>query len=103
MLKFTEAVNRHDLDAITAAFAVNCVVAAFNGGAEIVGAPAIRAEYEMLFEERPKARMAISGRMAQGDIVVQNETISRGMQVLARRIALYTIVHEKIVRVDLIR
>lgn len=103
MLRFTEAVNRHDIDALTGLLAANCVVAAFGGGTEIVGAPALRAQYQTLFDERPKARLSVSGRMTQGDVVVQHETIGRGLAVLERRIALYTIVHEKIVRVDLIR
>ncbi|MDX2234941.1 MAG: nuclear transport factor 2 family protein [Hyphomonadaceae bacterium] len=101
--KFAEAVNRHDLDALTVLVAANCVVAAFNGGTETVGAPAMQAQFAALFEERPKARLGVSGRMSQGDVVAQHETISRGLSVIERRIALYTVLHEKIVRVDVIR
>jgi hypothetical protein len=101
--KFAEAVNRQDLDALTALVAANCVVASFKGGTELVGAPALRAQFELLFAEKPRARLAVAGRLVQGDIVAQQETLSRSLQVLEKRIALYTVAHEKILRVDLVR
>lgn len=101
--RLTEALNKQDLDTITEILAANCVVAAFNGGTELVGAPALRAQYEALFEERPKARMSVMGRMALGDTVVQHEAISRGLGAAEKRIAIYTVQHEKVTRLDLIR
>ena len=101
--RLTEAINKQDLEAISALLAVNCVVAGFGGGTESVGAPALRGQYEALFEARPKARVSVMGRMALRDIVVQHETLSRGLSVAERRIAIYTVVHEKVTRLDLIR
>ena len=101
--RLSDAFNKQDLEAIAGMIAPNCVVAALKGGTETVGAPALRAAYEQMFEDRPKARLAVMGRMALGETVVQHETISRGLAVLEKRIAIYTVLHEKIARLDLIR
>jgi hypothetical protein len=101
--RLTDAINKQDLETISGILAANCVVAAQHGGTESVGAPALRAQFEALFEARPKARVSVMGRMALGDTVVQHETISRGLAVAEKRIAIYTVVHEKVTRLDLIR
>jgi hypothetical protein len=101
--RFVDAFNKHDGEGVHAVLAANCVVAVFNGGTQSVGAPALRAACERLFEERPLPRMAITGRLAHGDCVVQQETVTRGLQVIEKRIAIYTVLHEQVTRVDLIR
>lgn len=101
--KLAEAFNRQDLEALGALYAANCVVAGFNGPTELVGFPALRAQHEILLEERPRPRLSVTGRMAQGDVVAQHETISRGLTVIDRRIAIYTMAHGKVARVDLVR
>ena len=101
--RLTDAINKQDIDAIGGILAANCVVAALHGGTESVGAPALRAQYEALFEARPKARVSVMGRMALGDTVVQHETIVRGLAVTEKRIVIYTVAHEKVTRLDLIR
>lgn len=101
--KLNEAFNRQDLEAMGALVAANVVVVGFNGATESVGLPALRAAYESMFEDRPKPRLSVTGRLQQGDVVAQQETIGRGLTVLERRIALYTVIHEKVVRIDLIR
>lgn len=101
--RLTDAVNKQDLDTILGLLAANVVVAAFNGGTETVGAPALKAIYENLFGEQPKARLSVTGRLTQGDQVAQQEVLSRGLAVVERRIAIYTVLHEKVTRVDLIR
>jgi hypothetical protein len=101
--RLTEAFNKQDLETIFGLLAVNVVVAAFNGGTESVGAPALRNVYEALFEGQPKPRLSVTGRLAQGDIVAQQEVLSRGLTTLERRVALYTVQHEKVTRVDLVR
>lgn len=101
--RLTDAFNKQDLDAVSALIAANCVVAAFGGGTEQVGAPAICAQYADAFEERPKIRINLMGRMVQGDIVVQHEALSRGLAQSDRRIAVYTVAGEKVTRVEFIR
>ena len=101
--RLSEAFNKQDMETIASLIAPNCVVAALKGGTETVGAPSLAAEYAAMFEDRPKARLAVMGRMALGETVVQHETISRGLAVLEKRIAIYTVLHEKVARLDLIR
>lgn len=101
--RLNEAFNKQDIEAVGAVLAVNCVIAAFNGGTEMVGAPAIRSRYLEMFEASPRPRLSVTGRLAQGDIVAQQETIAAGLTVLERRIAIYTVLHERVTRVDLIR
>jgi hypothetical protein len=101
--RFVDAFNKHDGEGLHATLAANVVVAAFNGGTESVGAPALRAACERLFEEKPLPRLAVTGRVAHGDCVVQHETVTRGLAVLEKRIAIYTVLHEQVTRVDLIR
>jgi hypothetical protein len=101
--RLTDAINKQDLEGVTALLAANCVVAVQNGGTESVGAPALRSQYEALFEERPKARVSVLGRMALGETVIQHESIGRGLGAAEKRIVIYTVVHEKVTRLDLIR
>lgn len=101
--KLTDAFNKQDLDAVSLLIAANCVVAAHGGETEQVGAPAICAQYHDAFEERPKVRIGVMGRMVQGNIVVQHESVSRGLGVGDRRIAVYTVNGEKVTRVEFIR
>ncbi len=101
--RLTDAVNKQDLETVTSILAANCVVATLHGGTESVGAPALRAQYEALFEERPKARVSVMGRMALGETVIQHEAISRGLGAAEKRIVIYTVLHEKVTRLDLIR
>jgi hypothetical protein len=101
--RLTEAFNKQDLDTILGVLAVNVVVAVFNGGTETVGAPTLKAIYEEMFAEQPKPRLSVTGRLSQGDQVAQQEVLTRGLTVVERRIAIYTVLHEKVTRVDLIR
>lgn len=101
--KLTDAFNKQDLDAVSLLIAANCVVASHGGETEQVGAPAICAQYHDAFVERPKVRIGVLGRMVQGNIVVQHESVSRGLGVGGRRIAVYTVNGEKVTRVEFIR
>jgi len=101
--RFVEAFNKHDGEGLHAVLAANVIVAVFNGGTESVGAPALRAACESLFAEKPLPRLAVTGRLAHGDAVIQHETITRGLQMIEKRIAIYTVLHEQVSRVDLIR
>ncbi len=101
--RLTDAINKQDMETIGGLLAANCVVAMLHGGTESVGAPALRARYEALFGERPKPRVSVMGRMALGETVVQHEAISRGLGAAEKRIVIYTVVHEKVTRLDLIR
>lgn len=101
--KLTDAFNKQDLDLVSECLAANCVVAEHEGGTVQVGAPAIAAQYAAAFEERPKIRISVLGRMYQGDKVVQHESVGRGMAAEDRRLALYTVVNQKVTRVEFIR
>lgn len=100
--RLTDALNRQNIDAVTDLLAGNCVIAAYGGTTETVGAPAIRNIVLDLFEARPKARVNVLGRMALGPQVVQHETISRGVES-ERRIAIYTVQGDRVARIELIR
>ena len=101
--RLTDAFNKQDLDTVSDCLAANCVVAEHAGETVQVGAPAICAQYAAAFEERPKIRISVMGRMSQGDKVVQHEAVSRGMTSEDRRIALYTVAGDKVTRVEFIR
>lgn len=101
--RLTDAFNKQDIDAVSDCLAANCVVANHGGETVQVGAPAIAAAYVEAFEERPKVRLSVTGRMSQGDKVVQHEAVSRGLTAEDRRIALYTVVGDKVTRVEFIR
>lgn len=101
--RLTDAFNKQDLDAVSLCLAANCVVANHGGETMQVGAPAICADYAAAFEERPKVRIGVMGRMVQGDKVVQHEALNRGLTGGDRRIAIYTVAGEKVTRVELMR
>ena len=97
-----EALNRQDIDAVMRALAGNCVIAAYGGATETVGAPAVRNIVLDLFEERPKARVNVMGRMALGAFVIQHESVARALET-ERRIAIYTVHNDKVSRIEFIR
>lgn len=101
--KLTDAFNKQDLETVGACLAANCVVANHGGETVQVGAPAVAAKYAEAFEERPKVRLSVLGRMSQGDKVVQHESVNRGMTTEDRRIAVYTVANQKVTRVEFIR
>lgn len=101
--RLTDAFNKQDLETVSQCLAANCVVANHGGETEQVGAPAICAQYAAAFEERPKIRIGLLGRMVQGDKVVQHESITRGLTSADRRIAIYTVAGDKVTRVELLR
>ena len=61
--RLTDAFNKQDLDAVSLCVAANCVVANHGGETVQVGAPAICAQYAAAFDERPKVRISVMGRM----------------------------------------
>jgi len=101
--RLTDAFNKQDLDAVSLCLAANCVVGNHGGETVQVGAPAICAQYAAAFEERPKARISLMGRMVQGHKVVQHEAVNRGLTSADRRIAIYTVAGEKVTRVEFLR
>lgn len=99
-----DAYNKQDLDAYMAFFAPNCVIASFNGGADQVGAAAIRARYEALFAEHPKNQAKLIKRIAFGDHVIDHEEVRRtpgGPKFEV--VAIYSIKDGLIVRVDFLK
>jgi hypothetical protein len=101
--RWADAFNRQDAEALLDNTAPNCIFAAYGGGVEKVGATAVLAWAEELFSERPKVRVNTIGRMSQGDVVVQQEKVFRGLSEAERRIAVYRVVNERVARVEFIR
>lgn len=104
VMRFVEAINRQDEEAVAACLAFNCVVARYQGVSEHVGARAVVQAMAQHFGMRPKAQLAVSNRMVIGDTVAQLEVLSAGMQTLDRRMAIYTLTAVGLIaRIDWVR
>lgn len=78
--RFAEAWNRHDLDALMACMAPECVFEASAGtevaGARHVGPAAVRAAYAAVFEAYPDARWNRPRHFVAGDRAVSEWTFT---------------------------
>jgi uncharacterized protein (TIGR02246 family) len=98
-----EAYNAHDLDALSACFAKDCVIADLNGAVTQEGRGQIRERYQALFAQYPENKAHIVNRMALGDIVIDHEDITRSPDLRFQAIAIYTVRDGLISRVDFVR
>lgn len=99
-----DAYNVQDLDRFCACFAPDAVLADLNGAVTGAGAAAVRERYSKLFAEHPENHAELVNRVAVGDVVVDEERISRGKGVAPfRALAIYTIKSGLIARVDFVR
>jgi len=69
-----DAYNRHDLDAFVAAHAPAVRFYRYPDSLVIEGRTAVRERFGRLFATAPKVHANVDARMAQGDIVVWQET-----------------------------
>jgi hypothetical protein len=69
-----DAYNRHDLDAFVAAHAPGVRFYRYPDSLVIEGRDAVRERFGKLFATAPKVHANVDARMAQGDIVVWQET-----------------------------
>ena len=99
-----DAYNAQDMDAFLAAYAPDCVISDFNGAVTQNGRDAIRMRYAAMFAEFPQNRARMVKRMALGEVVIDHEDVSRGPNgPRFEAIAIYTVKHGLIARVDFVR
>jgi hypothetical protein len=99
-----EAYNAQDLDAFSAFYADDVILADFNGAVTGEGLPALLARYTKLFAEFPQNRAALVGRIAVGQTVIDHERVTRTPDGEPFEVAaIYTIADGKIARVDFVK
>jgi len=99
-----DAYNAQDLDGYCSYFADDLVVADFNGAVTIQGIAAFRAKYAQVFADFPQNKVALKGRVALGNIVVDHELVIRAPGGDTFEVAaIYTIAGGKIARVDFVK
>jgi hypothetical protein len=96
--------NRGDLEGFLACYSDDVVVASLGGGIETTGIAALRERYGALLATHPDNRARVVNRMLLGNRVVDHEMVDRGgggerFEV----IAIYTIIGDKIARVDFLK
>jgi uncharacterized protein (TIGR02246 family) len=97
------AYNAQDLDAFCACFADECVIADLNGAVTQSGIGAVRERYAALFALHPENTARVVSRVSVGDVVVDHEEVSRTPGQSFQAIAIYTVKHGRIARVDFVR
>ena len=97
------AYNAQDLEAFCACYAEDCVIADLNGATTQSGMGALRERYATMFAQFPQNRARIVNRIAVGDIVVDHEEVSRTPGQRFEAIAIYTVKHGRIARVDFVK
>lgn len=98
-----DAYNAQDIDAFTACFADDCVLAELNGAVTTSGKAAVRARYATLFADYPKNKARLVNRIAVGDVVIDHEDIQRSPSERLELAMIYTVKGGKIVRADAAR
>jgi hypothetical protein len=101
--RFTDALNKQDMDAAMACVSASVVTASYGGSTETVGMRALEAALEQHFAEKPKKKLSIQGRFLATDKVVQNESYGAGLGAGDKRVAIYWIAGELISRIDYMR
>jgi uncharacterized protein (TIGR02246 family) len=98
-----EAYNAQDLDALTACFAMDCVIGDLNGAISQRGRGQIRERYQAMFDQYPENKARIVSRMHVGNVVIDHEDIVRSAELRFEAIAIYTVRDGLISRVDFVR
>lgn len=99
-----DAYNAQDLDRFCACFAPDAVLGDLNSAVTHEGIAGVRQRYAALFAEHPENRADLLSRIAVGDVVVDEERISRGKGAAPfRALAIYTVKSGLIARVDFVR
>jgi len=99
-----DAYNAQNLQRFCACFAPGAVLADLNGAVTHRGVAGVRERYAKLFADHPENRAELLSRVAVGDVVVDEERISRGKGAAPfRALAIYTVKSGLIARVDFVR
>lgn len=99
-----DAYNAQNLQRFCACFAPDAVLADLNGAVTHRGVAGVRERYAKLFADHPENRAELLSRVAVGDVVVDEERISRGKGAAPfRALAIYTVKSGLIARVDFVR
>ncbi len=98
-----DAYNAQDLEAFCACFAADCILAELNGRVTQQGAAAIRQRYQTLFSSYPENHAALVNRIVVGDVVIDDEDITRSPSERINAAAIYTVKDGLIARVDFVR
>jgi len=99
-----DAYNVQNVDLFCACFADDAVLGDLNGAVSCQGIESVRQRYAKLFAEHPDNRAELLNRIALGEVVVDEELISRGKGAAPfRALALYTVKNGRIARVDFVR
>jgi hypothetical protein len=99
-----DAYNAQDLDAHCECFAESVQVADFNGAVSVQGLPAYRARYAKLFAEFPENKAELVNRIVVGHVVIDHERVRRTPTAEPFEVAaIYTILGQKIQRVDFVK
>ena len=99
-----DAYNAQDLERFCECFAADAVLGDVNGAVTHQGMAGVRERYAKLFAEHPENHAELVNRIAVGDVVVDEERISRGKGAAPfRALAIYTVKSGLIARVDFVR
>jgi uncharacterized protein (TIGR02246 family) len=99
-----EAYNAQDIEAFLATYAPDCVIADLNGAVTQNGREEIRARYAAMFAQYPENKARLVSRMALGDVVIDQEDVTRGPNgPRLDAIAIYSVKGGLIARVDFVR
>lgn len=99
-----DAYNAQDLDAHVACFADDVVIADFNGAVSLTGRVAYKERYAKMFGDFPQNKVELVNRMVLGGTVMDHERVRRTPDSEPFDvIAIYSIVGDKIARVDFVR
>jgi len=99
-----DAYNAQDLQRFCACYAPDAVLADLHGPAAQSGIAGVRERYAKLFTEHPENHAELLSRVCVGQVVVDEERISRGNDAAPfRALAIYTVRNGLIARVDFVR
>lgn len=99
------AYNRRDIEAFLAAYSDDIRVYAYPNTLRYQGKDKMRERYSKYFESLDKLHCQIVSRMIQGNVVIDQERVTRtsgGQESVANAIAIYTVKDGKIVEVRLV-
>lgn len=99
-----DAYNAQDLDAFCGWYADDVVIADLNGAVTTQGIDALRARYTKTWAEFPQNKVALKGRIAVGNTVIDHELVIRKPGGDTFEVAVvYTIADGKIARADFVK
>jgi imidazolonepropionase-like amidohydrolase len=100
--KQVNAYNLRDLDAFLEPYHDEVQVHSYGGGLRYSGKEAMRSIYQELFDRSPSLHCEILERISIGNVVIDHERVRGASQEPFHVVALYTIEHGRIVRVEFV-